>query len=337
MLEKVFISDSALGKYSESSTLADRTRALIKHQREHWALASKGYSSLDDVQIREFEFDEFLLKIQYNPGRITSSSAKVDKKSISERPCFLCYKNLPEQQKGIPYFRDYLILVNPFPIFTEHLTIPKIDHIPQFIENNFRGMLRLSEDIGKHFVVFYNGPNCGASAPDHMHFQAGIKGFMPIDSEYDNIIKSKGELLYINNEIAIHGVENYQRYFFSIESMNVGKITEAFSKIYSMMKIIDKNEEPMMNVLSYYEKKHWKIIIFPRQRHRPTYYYESGEKNLLLSPASVDLGGVCITPQEKDFNKMTKDLLIDILRQVTVSKELYEYYKTSIPGLYKEE
>lgn len=337
MLEKVFISDAELAKYSESSTLADRARALVKHQREHWDLAGEGYSTLDKVQIREFEFDGFLVKIQFNPGRIKSSSAKVDKKSISKRPCFLCYKNLPEQQKGIPYFRDYLILVNPFPIFSEHLTIPKIDHIPQLIESNFRGMLRLSEDIGKHFVVFYNGPNCGASAPDHMHFQAGIKGFMPIDSEYDNIIKSKGELLYVGNEVAIHGVENYLRYFFSIESKNVGKITEAFSKLYSMMQIFSKNEEPMMNVLSYYEHKHWKIIIFPRQRHRPKNFYESEENRIMLSPASVDLGGMCITPLEKDFNKMSKDLLVDILRQVTISKELYEYYKINVSELYKEE
>jgi len=337
MHEKVFISDAELKKYSESSTLADGTRALVKHQREHWDLAGEGYSSLDDVQIREFEFDEFHVKIQFNPQRIISSSAKVDKKSISERACFLCYKNLPEQQRGIPYFRDYLILVNPFPIFTEHLTIPKIDHIPQIIESNFGGMLRLSEDIGKHLVVFYNGPNCGASAPDHMHFQAGTKGFMPIDSEYDNIKISKGEILFSDNEVIIRGVQDYLRYFFSIESNDADKIKEAFSKLYSMLKIIDKNEEPMMNILSYYENKNWKILIFPRQKHRPTHYFMSDENNILISPASVDLGGVCITPQEKDFNKITKDQLVDILRQVSISKELYEYYKRKISEFYIEE
>jgi len=337
MLEKVLINDSELEKYSAGKTLADRARALVNHQREHWSLAGQGYSSLADVQVREFEFENFLVKIQYNPQRIISSSADVDEKSISERPCFLCYKDLPEEQRGLQYFRDYLILVNPFPIFTEHLTIPKIDHIPQSIEKNLGGLLRLSEDIGKHYVVFYNGPRCGASAPDHMHFQAGLKGFMPVYSEYTSIKKTKGELLYSKNELEIYGVKDYLRYFFTIESKKIDRIKKAFAKIYSMMGVIDKTEEPMMNILCYYDKKLWRVVIFPRQKHRPDYYYESGENNILLSPAAVDLGGVCITPQEKDFNKITKDLLIDIMRQVSISKELFQYYSIKISEFYIED
>jgi ATP adenylyltransferase/5',5'''-P-1,P-4-tetraphosphate phosphorylase II len=332
MLEKVLIKDSELDKFSDSNTLADRTRALVKHQLKNWDMARDGYSSLDNVQTRKFEFEDFIINVQFNPGRIISSSAKVDEKSINERPCFLCYKNLPDKQKGIKYFRDYLILVNPFPIFTEHLTIPKIDHIPQTIKYNFGGLLRLSEDIGKHYVVFYNGPKCGASAPDHMHFQAGSKDFMPIDSEYKSIRESKGELLFSSNDLAIYGFKNYLRYFFSIESGNASMIKKAFAKFYSLLGEFDKSEEPMMNILSYYHKNFWKILIFPRQKHRPSYYYESGEKNILLSPAAVDLGGVCITPREKDFNTITRNQLIDIMRQVTITKELFQYYSIKISG-----
>ena len=332
MFEKVLIKDSELAEFSEGNTLADRTRALVKHQLNYWDLAREGYSSLDNVQIRKFEFEDFVINIQFNPGRIISSSAKVDENSIKARQCFLCYKNLPEQQKGIQYFRDYLILVNPFPIFTEHLTIPKIDHIPQTIKSNFGGHLRLSEDIGKHYVVFYNGPKCGASAPDHMHFQAGIKGFMPIESEYKTILDSKGELLYSNDELAIYGIKDYLRYFISIESGKADIIKKAFAKIYSLMGEFDKSDEPMMNILSYYDKKFWRVIIFPRQVHRPSQYFASGENNILLSPAAGDLGGVRITPQEKDFNKITTDQLIDIMRQVTITKELFQYYKIKISG-----
>ncbi len=337
MHEKVLISDSELDSFSDGKTLADKTRALVKHQLANWDMAREGYSSLDKVQIRKFEFDDFVVNVQYNPGRITSSAAKVDEESIKERPCFLCYKNLPGKQKGIKYFRDYIILVNPFPIFPEHLTIPKIDHIPQTIKYNFGGLLSLSEDIGKHYVVFYNGPKCGASAPDHMHFQAGIKNFMPIDSEYKSILNSKGELLYSGGGLSIYGVKDYLRYFFSIESGNADMIKRAFSKFYSMMGEFDKSEEPMMNILSYYDKKLWRILIFPRQKHRPSYFYESGEKNILLSPAAVDLGGVCITPREKDFNTIARDQLVDIMRQVTITKELFQYYKIKISAFDFEE
>ena len=337
MLEKVLIKDSELVEFSKSNTLADRTRALVKHQIKYWDMARDGYSSLDNVQIRKFEFDDFSVSIQFNPGRITSSSAKVDEKSINERPCFLCYKNLPENQRGIQYFRDYLILVNPFPIFTEHLTIPKIDHIPQTIKYNFGGLLRLSEDIGKYYVVFYNGPKCGASAPDHMHFQAGLKDFMPIDSEYKSILDSKGELLYSGNGLAIYGIKDYLRYFFSIESARIDMIKKAFAKFYSLLGEFDRSEEPMMNILSYYDKKAWRILIFPRQMHRPSQFYESGEKNILLSPAAVDLGGVCITPREKDFNNITKNQIVDIMRQVSITKELFQYYSIKISGFDFEE
>ena len=121
------------------------------------------------------------MKVQFNPGRYISTSAKVDEKSINDRKCFLCPANLPEEQKGILYEEEYLILGNPFPIFPEHFTIPNINHVPQQIKNNFPLMLKLTKDLSKHYVVLYNGPKCGASAPDHFHFQAGTKNFMPIE------------------------------------------------------------------------------------------------------------------------------------------------------------
>lgn len=330
MLNAVFINDSELDEYLIDTTIAERTRALLQHQKNRWDLAKNGYSYLESVQVRKFEFDGFEIKVQFNPGRIVSSSAKVDKKSINERPCFLCYKNLPEHQKGIPYFRDYLILVNPFPIFPEHFTIPKIDHIPQYIENNFNGMLRLSKDIGKYYTVFYNGPKCGASAPDHMHFQAGIKGFMPIEAEYNNATSNLREKIVVDEDLTIYGFKNYLRYFFSLESTDIKKLLPAFEKIYNIFGDVDKNDEPMMNIVCNYTDNRWRVLVFPRNKHRPLQYFEENKNKILLSPAAVDFGGVCITPREEDFDKITKDLLVNIFRQVSISKELYEYYKVHI-------
>src|SRR3989339_2201069 len=158
--------------------LPERAGRLFEHQINNWQLATDGYRSLKDVQIKQFEFDNFTIEAHFNPGRIISSSAKVDAKSINERPCFLCSKNLPAEQKAVMAFDNYILLVNPFPIFDKHFTIPTLGHVPQLIKPEITNLLTLSSLLGKGYSVFYNGPKCGASAPDHMHFQAGNSGFM---------------------------------------------------------------------------------------------------------------------------------------------------------------
>lgn len=328
----VLISEKELNQYTVEKNLAERTKALFYHQKDNWRLAAKGYESLETVMVREFDFENLTVKVQYNPGRIQSSSARVDEKSISERPCFLCYQNLPAEQKGIRYEKDYLILVNPYPIFPEHFTIPRTKHLPQLIEKNFEAMLNLSKELGKYYTVFYNGPKCGASAPDHMHFQAGVKDFMCIDNEFDSIVADRGETLFENHKISVHGVQGYLRKFISIESISFKNAVNAFEKIYRVLSRI-KNQpdaEPMLNILSSYEDGMWRVIIFPRHKHRPTYFYEEGARKLLLSPAAVDLGGVMITPREEDFNKITSDQILDIFRQVSITSEMYDYISTNI-------
>jgi hypothetical protein len=331
MIEDKLISDSDLNPFLSGEDLADKTKALLMQQKTIWPLCSNGYKSLDSVEVRNFEFDGFNIKVQFNPGRIISSAAKVDDKSIKERKCFLCFNHLPEEQKGILYKNNYLILCNPFPIFNEHFTLPNVEHLPQLIDDSFSVFLDFSRDLGKYYTVFYNGPKCGASAPDHLHFQAGNKFFMPIDSEYENIISTLGIPLIEGKNLRVSAVEGYLRKFISLESENKYKIIKAFDVLYGILeKISSKGEEPMMNILSFYENNKWRVIIFPRSRHRPSYYFAEGDENILLSPAGVDMGGTLITPLEKDFNKITKDQVIDIFRQVTLSTEFYEYLKKSL-------
>ncbi|MCK5371279.1 MAG: DUF4922 domain-containing protein, partial [Cyclobacteriaceae bacterium] len=154
--------------------ISQQARQLIMDQQKDWELARKNYAGLKNVKVRTLPFDGFDMLVQFNPERIRSSAAKVDTKSIKERPCFLCRHNLPKKQVGLPVLDNYLILVNPFPIFPEHLTIPHLNHIDQRIEDKFVEMLEIAKAL-EDFTVFYNGPKCGASAPDHFHFQAGIK------------------------------------------------------------------------------------------------------------------------------------------------------------------
>jgi len=331
MIERILLPEEDLNNSSSDSYL-DKAELLFNHQIHNWELAKKGYESLKSVQVREFQFDDFVIKVQFNPGRIISSAAKVDEKSIRERKCFLCYNNLPEQQKAIAFGNNYLILVNPFPIFPEHFTIPMIDHLPQSIEENFRTMLNLTKAIGEKYTLFYNGPKCGASAPDHMHFQAGTKNFMPIDLEFEVIINKSCKILFEDSETQIFSCTEYLRKFFAIETSSKVKAIDAFGAIYnSLLRNMKSDEtEPMMNVITRYNDDKYIIIVFPRSKHRPDYYFAEDDKKIILSPASVDLGGVCITPRQEDFEKITKEIIADIFKQISVGAEEFEFYSKNL-------
>jgi ATP adenylyltransferase/5',5'''-P-1,P-4-tetraphosphate phosphorylase II len=298
--------------------ISEQARQLIKDQQKEWELARKNYAGLSHVKSRKLAFDGFDVVVQFNPERIRSSAAKVDAKSIEARPCFLCRENLPDEQRGIPAMGSYLILVNPFPIFPEHLTIPHFDHIDQKIEDKFGDMLEISSLL-EDFTVFYNGPKCGASAPDHFHFQAGIRRFMPIEFDY-----RKG--LFFHNSWIVNGIEviswsDYLRTILTISGRDKDALVFEFQKVYQSLENLQPEEaEPMLNILCSHYKGRWHVHIFPRKLHRPWQYFEEGARQILLSPASVDMGGVLITPREEDFNKISTDDARDIFEQVCLDE-----------------
>lgn len=293
---------------------SEKARTLIREQTLEWDLAAKNYNGLKQVQVKRFDFVDFHIDIQFNPERIISSAAKVDPISIGTRPCFLCQKNLPSRQKGLTDYPDYLVLVNPFPIFPEHLTIPSLIHTDQRIRENFLNMLDLASRLSG-FVLFYNGPKCGASAPDHLHFQAGIKGFLPIEADFRNG-KCCHELRRIERVTLYHWT-NYLRGIVTITGKYKADLVDCFNLIYNRLVAMEPElDEPMLNILAYFENDEWLIHIFPRTLHRPGQYFESGDKQILLSPAAVDMGGVLITPREEDYLKITREDAVDIFRQV---------------------
>lgn len=289
--------------------------ALLREQLREWPLAGNNYYALGKVRVKELNFGTFVISVQFNPARIVSSSAKVDTQSIKERKCFLCPQNLPEVQRGIPFGEEYQILVNPFPIFPRHLTIPVVKHEPQRILPRFGDMLELAQALDE-FVVFYNGPKCGASAPDHAHFQAGNKGFMPIEYEWRKMDK---ELICAQQGLNLYVMKEYLRNALIIESDSKEKAVDIFRSIYPLLELGQDDTEPMMNILAWYEGGTWIVAIFLREKHRPACYTAQGDENILLSPASVDMGGVFITPLEKDFEKITSEDVRTILQEVCLS------------------
>lgn len=299
-----------------ATTLAEEVEKMRCSQLQEWELAKGNYENLRMVKTKKIEINSMPVIVQFNPKRITSSAAKVDTKSIQERKCFLCPDNLPEQQKGIDFMGKYLVLVNPFPIFPKHLTIPGYEHEPQQIKGKITDMLELAYSL-QDYVFFYNGPKCGASAPDHLHFQAGNKGFLPIEKDFDSFEK---ENIVSKSNIQISLFANYPCSALIMESEDISLIDEYFNKIHDALEIKPEEYEPMMNILAWCGQGHYKLCFFPRVLHRPSCFYEEGDNNILISPASVDMGGVFITPLEKDFDKIKEEDISRIIREVCIDK-----------------
>ncbi|PKP09454.1 MAG: DUF4922 domain-containing protein [Bacteroidetes bacterium HGW-Bacteroidetes-4] len=309
-----------------------KSKNLFLEQKTNWPLLAANTEGLKNVQLKTFVYDGFQINLQFNPKRITSSAAKVDKASIEARKCFLCAANRPNEQCGVTFENKYEILCNPFPIFPEHYTIAHNEHIPQEIKHSFADMLALSKAL-PDLVVFYNAPNCGASAPDHLHFQAGNTGFLPIEKEIETLKTTYGKTRIKKSGLELTAINDGLRKMLVLESSEKDSLIKAFEPCYEFTSRLVHNQDPMLNILSWYSNA-WRVIIFPREKHRPWQYFEEGEKNILLSPASVDFGGTLITPLEKDFTKISRDDISNIMQQLTLNdknfEELTDYLKKNI-------
>ena len=325
------IAISQLSGYAPGNDLASLAHGLLFQQQDSWELLRRGYASLASVRTRSFQIGTSEVKVQFNPGRITSSAAKVDAKSIQERPCFLCVQNLPPEQLGILYGGEYLVLANPFPIFPEHFTIAHVQHQPQQIVRSFPVLLRLSRELAERYAVLYNGPKCGASAPDHLHFQAGVRGFMPIEAEYETIKRKKGRELFNDGKMNVFSAAKFSRPFIGFESADASLMEKTFVRFYTTLQNLSGSpEEPMMNILAYHDNMMWRVMVFPRTKHRPSFFFEEGENKILISPAAVDLGGVCTTPVERDFKRVTKEHLVQMFGEVCLLPDAFRSLESAL-------
>ena len=309
---------------------------IFSSQRNEWDMLAQNYDGLNNVLQKEIAFDGFSLQIQCNPSPIRSSVAKTDAVSILKRPCFLCPTNLPEKQKAIEYLHDYNILVNPFPIFIKHFTIADKHHKPQLIEGRIRDMLQLAIDL-QHYTILYNGPASGASAPDHFHFQAGVKGVLPIEKDLLNFPGKK--ILKEEQQGVIYSMEQYLRKAIVYQSNSSEWLSKNFATLFQHLEEIipptqnngplkkitslTQCDEPMFNILTLYEDKQWKMVVFPRAAHRPSLYYEKGERHILFSPGVVDFAGLLIFPRKEDYDKINRNIIESMLEELTISDPLW--------------
>ncbi|MEI7673550.1 MAG: DUF4922 domain-containing protein [Deltaproteobacteria bacterium] len=303
--------------------LADLALALLEQQKITWPGLAEGYEALGEVRLREIYGDGWGVKIQFNPGRIVSSGAKVDPETIRRRPCFLCPDHLPPEQQAILYRDDYLVLCNPMPIFPGHLTIAHRRHLPQSLPENMLTLLKLADDFGPRMTLFYNGPRAGASAPDHLHFQAAPAGLMPIEKEILNPRKRAGARW--RDGVEIFRTMGLARGILVIEGTEEGSVAAAVGELIDMLgRQATSDGEPLLNIFCTRTRAGWRLILFPRLKLRPAAYFLEGEKRLLVSPGAVDMAGILITSMEKDFHALTPDLVCGIFREVALDDAAVE-------------
>ncbi len=291
---------------------------LIVRQLRDWDVAGANYEALAGAVTRTLHLGEATITLQFNPERRRSSAAAIDKKSISSRKCFLCSENQPAKQKAMLWGEHYKIQVNPYPIFSRHLTIADLRHVPQRLAGRVGDMLSLAKAL-PDFVVFYNGPQCGASAPDHAHFQAGAKGEMPLCGE---ILHATTHLLTDGDEGFIGYVDTLGRSLFTIETTTVRAAERYSLRLLDLLPPTEGGDEPMVNVLCWWDTtdRAWRMVIFPRRKHRPACYGE-GEGRLLLSPGAVDMGGLWAVPEFKDYDTLTAAQVQALYDELCLSRD----------------
>lgn len=293
---------------------------FFNRQLEMWEDARHRFRDLKHVEVRQLS-DQ--LKVQFNPARIVSTGAKIDKHTLGERPCFLCERNRPKEQMTKQIDDHFQLLVNPFPILPVHFTIPATKHQPQSIYRHYGEMHRLLS-LHSELMVFYNGPKCGASAPDHLHFQAGTSGVLPLQTNWQRLSRNLTDVISLTDEEKISVLRDFLVPAFVIISKSEDSDEELFHRLYRSMPMRGDESEPMMNIIAWRKGDEFISVVIPREKHRPDAYFAEGEDQMMVSPGALDMAGLIITPREEDFSKINLDKATDLLRECGISAEKME-------------
>lgn len=320
-----FLSQKTFARFDGSegsSSLSGHCLSLLSEQRKSWQGLRDAYEALKTVKTKSIFLSGFSVLLYYNPGRILSTTAAVGKEEIKDRPCFLCHHNLPEEQKWILYRNEYRILCNPRPVLKSHFTVTHIEHRPQAISENFSALLTLMADLGRGWITLYNGPRCGASAPDHLHFQALPTGCLPVERE---IYDGKRLLLATRIEdVSIYTANDLGRELIVLKGSNHMSLTHVFSKVITVLKEAFRTEdEPMMNIAGFSSKGSSLVAIFPRRKHRPDVFYREGDERIIVSPGVVEMAGILVTPVEMDFERLNAETVEAIYREVSIDSHMF--------------
>ena len=300
-------------------------RAFFTHQLDTWDEIRQRYEALKHVGLKQLGHRQ----LQYNPARMVSTGAQIDRQTIAQRACFLCEKNRPEEQLTIDLGDDFELMVNPFPVLPMHFTIVRKTHVSQTILENYTEIHRLLELFPELFV-FYNGPMSGASAPDHMHFQAGIGQELPLMTVLRKLEKEQQVLIKQENGSSLSMFNTVSFNAFVIKSKVQETEMTLFKQLYAAMPVREGEKEPRMNIVAWRDGSEDVIVVLPRDNHRPACYFEEGDRRMVISPGALDMAGLIITPREEDFNRMSEDKLTSILKEVSIKEKDMENIKEKL-------
>ena len=300
-------------------------RAFFTHQLDTWDEIRQRYEALKHVGLKQLGHRQ----LQYNPARMVSTGAQIDRQTIAQRACFLCEKNRPEEQLTIDLGDDFELMVNPFPVLPMHFTIVRKTHVSQTILENYTEIHRLLELFPELFV-FYNGPMSGASAPDHMHFQAGIGQELPLMTVLRKLEKEQQVLIKQGNGSSLSMFNTVSFNAFVIKSKAQETEMALFKQLYAAMPVREGEKEPRMNIVAWRDGSEDVIVVLPRDNHRPACYFEEGDRRMVISPGALDMAGLIITPREEDFNRMSEDKLISILKEDSIKEKDMENIKEKL-------
>ena len=292
------------------------SQRFFESELKTWPDAAARYQALaEQVQMRDLPLGgDIRLRVQFNPSRIVSTGASIDAATLERRPCFLCSENRPAQQHALRAVRGMSLLVNPFPILPRHFTLPSLRHEPQRLGEHFLTMQRLAWNMPS-LMVFYNGPLCGASCPDHLHLQAGSRGVAPLEADWARYASR----LYPDRACQL--LADYACPVFVLRSASPAAGVEPFRRLEAALPIHEGETEPRMNVVCWRQEDELVTLVFPRKKHRPDCYSAPEGERLLVSPGALDMCGLLITPRQEDFQRLTPERAAAILREVTMSPE----------------
>lgn len=300
---------------------------FFNRQLSKWIDVRKRFHDLRHVKVRELTDSSspasISLKVQFNPARIVSTGAKIDKKTIEKRPCFLCDKNRPKEQMTKSIDDKFQLLINPFPILPVHFTIPAKKHQLQSIISNYSEIHKLLS-VYSDLMIFYNGPKCGASAPDHMHFQAGTSGILPLQAEWPRLSRNLEVVISLNDNERLSIIKDYPCHAFVIESRSVESDADLFKRLYHALPQREDETEPMLNVVAWRKGDEYISVVFPRKKHRPDCYFATDDSKMLISPGALDMAGLTITPRKEDFERITAQQLSGILKEMSIDDDVME-------------
>jgi hypothetical protein len=306
--------------------LVARVSAMIGQQRATWPLLRDGYDALAQIETKRIPVAGSSVVVQHNPRRIRSTAAAVDKTSVDRRPCFLCAENLPVEERGIAYGGDLVILCNPFPILDNHLSIVHRKHVEQKIEGNVETLLAMAADLSPEYFVLYNGPRCGASAPDHLHFQACSRKLLPV--EQDLMAGGPAQEASCSaceearrDSFELFSLEGYGRSVIVFRGNDLEEVAGWFYRVLDELPRDAPGVEPMVNIICTFESGTHTLYLFPRKRHRPSHFFAEGDERLLVSPGAIDMAGVVVVPEREHFARLGREQMEAIYSEVSFSDE----------------